>query len=305
MVSSPKELGMWQTVIIVLVFTLFGSALTLWVLKKLLKPVDLAKKALLNYVSTKEIPELPINYEDEVGLLLAGLQTAIEKLDAAEKNQADLIALLSHDLRSPFVNIIGLAQVIKIEQNQVQIESMCDMMINSSKQQLQFIDEVSKLYKTENLLLKKSNENLYILIEHVLKQQASVINQKELRVVFNIDKAKLVSIDLLLIKQVITNLIVNAIKFSNQGGEIVFKDFEEVNQYKLEITDFGIGMTDELQQELFKEVVRNGRIGTFGEKSSGLGLYLCAKIMRKHKGLIQAFSPGVGKGSTFTLTFTK
>mgnify|MGYP000210948758 CR=1 FL=1 len=135
-IGTPQELSMWQTVSIVLVFTLLGTGVTLWVLKKLLKPVDLAKESLLKYVATKELPVLPTHYTDEVGLLLAGLQKAVETLDAAEKNQADLIALLSHDLRSPFVSILGLAQVIKLEQQKSEIDSMCDMMMQASNQQL-------------------------------------------------------------------------------------------------------------------------------------------------------------------------
>lgn len=301
-ILSPSHLGVWEMVVIVLFFTLLGTAITLLVLKQLLKPVVLAKEALVNYAHTREVPSLPTTYTDEIGQLMHGLQTAIEKLEIAEEHKASMMALLSHDLRSPLHGVIGLAEIMKMEENLESIHEMCDMLISSTMAQVDFIDELGRVYKTDSLELAYTNSNISALVTEVVSENQPQLQTKKIAVSVDINAELVAEIDEFLMKQVISNLLVNAIKYSPNNEVITIAAFKENNELVISVKDNGMGMPQDVIDGLFAKVIKKGRKGTNGESTNGLGLYLCGRIIQKHKGHIKATSQGVNQGSVFTIT---
>ena len=105
-----------------------------------------------------------------------------------------------------------------------------------------------------------------------------------------------------MIQTIIRNLIFNAIKFTPTGGKITISARAgDNNNIEISIKDSGIGMSPILIDNLFKLDIQTNRIGTEGEKSSGLGLILCKAFIDKHSGNIWAESEE-GKGSVFYFT---
>ena len=96
---------------------------------------------------------------------------------------------------------------------------------------------------------------------------------------------------------IIRNLINNALKFTNENGEVSINSYEENNQVFIEINDTGTGIHAEKLNQLFA-LERKSTKGTAGEKGSGLGLMLCKELVELHKGTIKAVSE-LGRGSTF------
>ena len=108
-----------------------------------------------------------------------------------------------------------------------------------------------------------------------------------------------------LIRQLLSNLVGNALKFTPSNGTITVELKEDSNaQLILTITDTGIGIPAEDLKKLFKVEEKYSRKGLQGEIGTGLGLPMCYEIMKKHHGSIVAES-NEGKGTTFTLTFAK
>ncbi len=115
----------------ILTATLLASALTLYFLNKLLWPLREAKNALTKYVSDKEIPQLPVQFEDEAGVLLRELQYTIEHLDYLIEEKKDIVNLLSNDIRQPFEQFMSLSTLIyqdtdkeNIRQNALKIKDI-------------------------------------------------------------------------------------------------------------------------------------------------------------------------------------
>ena len=106
------------------------------------------------------------------------------------------------------------------------------------------------------------------------------------------------------INLVIRNLITNAIKFTNDGGEIVLASEEKGNELVVSIKDNGIGMTEDITKKLFDKVNPYSTRGTANEKGTGLGLILCKEFVEKNGGRIWVEST-VDKGSTFWFTLPK
>jgi len=99
---------------------------------------------------------------------------------------------------------------------------------------------------------------------------------------------------------VLRNLISNAIKFSTVGGKILVTALLEIDQIKISITDYGVGISEDIIPKLFRLDENVSTVGTNGEQGSGMGLILCNDIVKKHNGEISVRSKE-GRGSTFTI----
>jgi signal transduction histidine kinase len=103
-----------------------------------------------------------------------------------------------------------------------------------------------------------------------------------------------------MLQTILRNLLVNAIKFSSVGGEIILKLTEENNNVHYSIEDFGTGMNEETVSSLFRIDERISTAGTNSEKGTGLGLILCKEFIDSHGGKIEVESQP-GRGSRFTV----
>ena len=105
-----------------------------------------------------------------------------------------------------------------------------------------------------------------------------------------------------LIRQVFSNLINNAVKFTPNGGTISITASKNDKNTEITVTDNGIGFPPNKSKAIFERFTKEKRKGTQGENTTGLGLYLCNKIVSRHSGKIVASSKGEGLGSTFIVT---
>jgi signal transduction histidine kinase len=104
-----------------------------------------------------------------------------------------------------------------------------------------------------------------------------------------------------MLKTILRNLISNAIKFSNENGKITISAIKKGRFIEVLVQDNGVGMEPEIVKNLFNLAVNNSRLGTSGEKGTGLGLILVKEFVEKHGGEIYVNSE-VGKGSVFSFT---
>jgi signal transduction histidine kinase len=115
-------------------------------------------------------------------------------------------------------------------------------------------------------------------------------------------EAKL-KIDEGLLTQVLVNLISNAVKFSYFDSEIKVRIYNEDSKLVITVADRGIGFDENQIEELFKKFTKMSRLGTANESSTGIGLYLCKKIIERNKGKLTAKSDGKNKGAEFKIEF--
>ena len=106
-----------------------------------------------------------------------------------------------------------------------------------------------------------------------------------------------------LILRVIVNLIENAIKFSFPNSKIAVRAYKKNNKFFLTVTDSGLGFEPKDKEEIFKKFTKAGKSGTSNEPSTGIGLYLCKRIVEKYHGQILAESEGFNQGAVFTVVF--
>lgn len=290
-------------IISILAATLGASMLTLYFLNKLLWPLREAKNALGNYLADKKLPSLPIHFQDEAGQLLKELQHTIEHLDYLIGEKKDVITILSHDIRTPFNQMLGLSSMILLETDRNAINQHALTMKEISVKNLMILNDILKLLKTDHL---DDSENTQIelneLIAIVIHHLSPTARSKAIQVGLENTRPIQVFANKVLLTEAFTNVLSNAIKFSYPGGDIHITIEQRDDTVLVRIRDYGIGITEEDKSKIFKRFTSAGKIGTAGEHSSGVGLYLSRKIITKNKGHLNVFSDGKGHGSTFTIT---
>ncbi|MFV5702029.1 sensor histidine kinase [Flavobacterium sp. XS2P12] len=295
-------------VVFTLIMTLLATGSTLWVLKKLIKPIEVASKALDNYRNTRVVSELPTGFKDEAGLLMANIQESIAENEKYINDKQDLVYLLSHDLRNFAGNSLGLARLILEENPSESIIEYVDLICESTNQQFVFIETFIKLIKDEDEILKKAidaqNIQLLAVLSVVGEQVAQKLARKQIKLITAIEvEEACLKIDEDLLIRVLVNLIDNAIKFSFPNSEINVRVHLEKGELAFVVTDSGIGFNSNYKEELFKKFTNRSRLGTANEPSTGIGLYLCRKIVEKYHGMLSAESEGVNKGAAFSIFF--
>jgi signal transduction histidine kinase len=291
-----------------LIMTLLATVVTLLIINRLMKPIVVASKALNEYRTNRKLPVLPFQYEDEAGLLMRNIQESIDEAESFINEKQDLIYMISHDLRNFAGNPQGLAKLIIEENPSDSVKNMAELICESTDLQFRYIENFIKLLKQQDEIAKSSSIAKTIQIAPILpavnEQVSQLLAQKNIKLVSDItvDEAVL-KIDPELLIQVLVNLISNAIKFSYAGSEISLQIFRDNEKFVFTVSDKGIGFDQTQIEELFKKFTKMGKLGTANETSTGIGLYLCKKIIDKNGGELSAMSLGINKGATFTIVF--
>ncbi|WPP52871.1 sensor histidine kinase [Catalinimonas niigatensis] len=305
---EKNEVTPLEIIILALILTLVATSITLFLLNELLKPLKMIQEGLDQYIQTKQLPDLPEHYQDELGQVMSKLQNTLEQLQHLLDEKHDLIALLSHDLRSPVNQIKGLVALLQDSEEELQQEYL-QVMDGLCTQHATLLSEVL-------FMLKQEEENtahkvfeyvdLIKLLDECIQEHHTSLEKKDVSVSLtsSVDNVQ-VNMERTFFQQAIRNLLENAIKFSFPKGAIDIRVETVSDQLQIHIRDYGMGFKPEVAHQLFDKFTRQGKKGTFNEPSTGLGLHLTKKIIEQHIGRVEASSEGQGKGATFTIRLTQ
>ncbi len=218
----------------------------------------------------------------------------------------NFLSVLSHDLRAPFSSILGFTEVLMSDPN---------LNENDRNEYLNFIhDSASNQLQLINYLLDWSNMQIGRLNPSPQRIQAQniVFNcisnltgnaiRKNIEIKSNVPESIYINADERLILQALTNLVSNAIKFSDEGKSVIIS-VDRFNQEMVEfvVSDEGVGIPESNQSKIFRFEKLFSTRGTKGEKGTGLGLSLVREIVERHGGQVWFYSKE-GKGSEFHFT---
>jgi GAF domain-containing protein len=228
------------------------------------------------------------------------------QLEAASRHKSEFLANMSHELRTPLNAIIGFSEVLTErmfgELNEKQDEYLKD--IHASGQHLlSLINDILDLSKIEagRMELERSDFDLPNAIENALILVRERASRRGIRLGHTIDeRLGAIGGDERKVKQVLLNLLSNALKFTPEGGQVDVRAGLNNDVAEVSVTDTGIGIAPEDQEAVFEEF---RQVGAADKKSegTGLGLALSRKFIELHGGRIWVKSQ-VGAGSTFTFT---
>lgn len=230
-----------------------------------------------------------------------------EDLIKLNETKDRFLSIVSHDLRTPFSSILGFTDLLLNDETLTEQEkrNYINYIRESSNYMLSLINSLLDWNRLQTGRIKFEPNKIKIktLVNKCINSLSGAALKK------NISIESLLPIDLQvfadenLITQVFNNLISNAIKFTNPGGNIsISVRPSEISRYlEFSVKDDGIGMKPEEIKKLFSIETKLSKDGTANEKGSGLGLTIVQDIIKKHGGTIWAESE-FGKGSTFKFT---
>jgi signal transduction histidine kinase len=305
---GSKAISANSILIFSLVMTLVATGATLYFLKLLIKPIEVASKALDDYRLERIVPSLPTYFSDEAGLLMRNIQESIAENEKFITEKQDLVYLLSHDLRNFIGNSKSVALLILEEVPSNSISELAELILQSTEQQYNYIENFIKLLKEQDQIIEKKSENEMVqfssIFSVVSKQLDQLLSHKSITLDLSIEvEEALMKIDKILLIRVLVNLIDNAIKFSFPNSKIKVRIYVQDSKLIFKIADKGLGFDQKQSDELFGKFTKMGKLGTSNEPSTGIGLYLCKKIIERHDGQIFAESDGINKGASFSVVF--
>lgn len=238
-------------------------------------------------------------------VLMARVQTHLN-LKRLFKLKDEFLSIASHDLKNPLFVIVCQAYLIqsKVPPGALMSEEAYDM-INKISQHArtmqQIIADFLDFQSVEEGHIKLATKQLDLneLAARVVENQQSYASEKNTALTFVPDeRLPTVGADSNRIEQVVQNLIGNALKFSPRGGEVEVRTHALENAVLLEVYDRGPGLSNDDLQRVFNKYGKLSRTPTGGEKSSGLGLAICKKMVDLHGGEIGVRNNPEG-GATF------
>ena len=230
-----------------------------------------------------------------------------EKLKEADKMKTEFINVAAHELRTPVQPIIGLAEILHSNNRLTPQENeYLDVIIRNGKRLQQLADDILDVTKIESQSLKLKNEgfDLQELVTAIVNEYRQIIAKSDRNVKLEYKSGQratnslLIYADRVRMSQVLSNLLANAIKFTEEGSIVVTAEINDENKNSIVVSvkDSGAGIDSEIQPQLFTKFASKSFQGT------GLGLFISKSIIEAHGGEMWAENNSDGKGATFYFT---
>ena len=239
------------------------------------------------------------------------LMDALVVAKRADRSKSEFISHMSHDIRTPINGIIGMVDIASKNPEDAELQKrMCNNVRESAERLLNFMNDVIEYSEMEGSRMKLTHEPVDIanIIGNILELTDKQINDRNIQVVtdYGNDTYKLAG-SLKHIRQVLYNIIENAIKYNKQNGSISIsvhneKTDEEKAECFVTVADTGIGMSREYVEHIFEPFTQGYEDARTSYKGTGLGMAICKRIMDYMQGTIEV-KTNPGEGSEFTVKF--
>ena len=247
----------------------------------------------------KRLNKLLLEHQEEIK------QRSIE-LEQLNQVKDKFFSIISHDLRSPINALLGILNLL--DNNHLKPE---EFKLLTKELRIQFNHTKTlignlldwALLQMDKLKIQPEKINLGKIVDENFKMLDS-LHLKETILVNQIKEGSIALADMNMINLIFRNLILNGIKFTENGGQITVTAEDNGNEFTIAIADNGVGISADIQKILFDKTSGYSTRGTANEKGTGLGLLLCKEFIENSGGTISVKSI-YGKGATFSFTVPK
>jgi len=228
-----------------------------------------------------------------------------DNLRELENDKSKFLLNVSHELRTPLNAIIGFSEIIKnqIITNPEKVIEYANDIHNSGNELMQIISSIESMtsLERENITINKRNQKIDYIFDEVLNDFKDDILQKNISVKNKFDFHSNINCNETAIKQVISNIISNSIKFNKHGGTIIIKNEVQNGWLNICIEDNGHGMQNSKIESIFKPFNKSRKDSIINQEGARLGLPIANSLINVHDGNISVKS-NLGKGTAVTIS---
>lgn len=291
------------------------------------RPLEELSSSVTQFVNTNDFHIRASRFaDDEIGRLATAFNHLLQemrvkehalikaknKADEANELKGDFLASVSHEIRTPMNGIIGTTELLLESLEKQKHKNYASTVLRSSESLLAIINDILDFSKIESgkLEIESIPFNLYAEVEDVADLMTMRANEKDIEIILAISPyiPEVVIGDPSRLRQILNNLVNNAIKFTSSGHILIAveplgaehgNDNEEALRFS--VTDTGVGISDEAQKKIFERFTQAESSITRQYGGTGLGLAICKQLVELLGGSIQVESTE-GQGSTFSFT---
>jgi len=258
----------------------------------------------------ESLTEYHAKLQDKIHIATKSLEEANARLVEMDKRKSDFIAKVSHELRTPLTSMKGamdylstrFSMGLKSDKDINDLIVFFDIIKNNADRLIRMVNDTLDLERIESGMVEMnfSQVNLLSLIKEVIISFHSTASEKKVTFELKVSPKTFITADEDMIRQVLINLISNALKFSPSNSEIHITVTESDEAVTVSIKDAGPGVSIEEQERIFDKFYTRGV-----KDGTGLGLAICKGIIEAHHGEIKVINNDGQKGSTFYFSLPK
>jgi PAS domain S-box-containing protein len=233
------------------------------------------------------------------------LKHRAEALANADQQKNVFLATLAHELRNPLAGIVNAINILRLmNKDYPALEQPLQIMERQSKHIRRLIDDLTDVAKisTGKVQLHKERIELGNAVRNAVEATQPFIESRRHKLSISLPPEPIyLEADLVRLQQVFANLLTNAAKYTNEGGQITLSGTVQDSEIVVRIRDTGIGISAEMLPRIFELFTQIDPAKGYTQTGLGIGLALVKNLVELHGGSVQARSDGKDKGSEFTV----
>lgn len=282
--------------------------------------LGLAAAFVISHISVKGIKQLNTQIKDmseghlenltvknkynEFVQLTSSFNVLLDKMRVLEESRQEFVSNVSHELKTPITSMKVLADSLLMQEDvpsEMYREFMGDM-VEEIDRENKIINDLLTLVKMDKKAAALNVEpvNINALLEHLLKRIKPLAAKRNIEVIFESFREVIGEVDEVKISLALSNLIENAVKYNNDGGNVHVSLNADHKFFYIKVQDNGVGIPEECQSQVFERFYRVDKARSRETGGTGLGLAITRNAILVHKGAIKLYSE-VGEGTTFTV----
>jgi signal transduction histidine kinase len=298
---------LWQSYIILFFTLAFVLVISIFSAKQIVKPIEILNKGAKEIENGNLDHRLSLNTNDEFETLGEEFNKMIEILKENKELKDEFVFIAAHELRTPVTAIKGYVSMLiegtfgKLEQPVI---DNLNIVFGANERLVQLVNDLLEIARSESgkMVIEVKPVELTESVSTVLGELKSLADPKGIKLIYNRSNEQLnILADQAKLKEVLVNLIGNAIKYTTSGGDVEITHGIVGKEVVTHIKDHGLGIDPESLKKLFSKFYRVKTKHTAKIEGTGLGLFICKEIIERMGGRIWAESEE-GKGSIFSFS---
>lgn len=222
----------------------------------------------------------------------------------ADRRKNEFLAVLAHELRNPLGAIKSAAQLIALKGEEAELDWGTEVIERQTQYLSRLIDDLMDVSRIAQgkLQLRRELLDVRTVVEQAVEDIAPEIDERQQTLSVSLPEEPVwVSADATRLRQVVLNLLTNAVKYSEPGGQIELTAEASGARAVVRVRDTGVGIPPEMLARIFEMYAQVDRTLNRSQGGLGIGLTLVRQLAELHDGSAEAYSDGVGKGSEFVV----